>query len=149
MYPISIKGFRRAFIALARFLSRHSKPARELASRHVASNERGWGIRNTSPAVSISFVNQENSIYSYGAGGGHRYRIPGGTQAPRRLSFILSDSLSESEFLPSGFTLELKEQPSRLPSLFHSLLLASLFLSFRPVLGNEGVRKYRESKENK
>lgn len=51
---------------------------------------------------------------------GRRYRIPGGHRH-RRLSFLFSlGSLSESEPLP-GFTLELKEQPSRPPSLFPRL----------------------------
>lgn len=68
----------------------------------------------------------------------------------RRLSFILSDSLSKSEFLPSGYTLELKEQPSRLSSLFSFLFQASpLPRPFNPVLGKawERIEKARKTNE--
>lgn len=121
--------YRARFFFYLDIRSRHASWHR-VTSHRMREDE----ARNTSPpVVSISFVNQESlRIFLWGGG------VDIGSQEGRRhrrLSFILSDSLSKSEFLPSGYTLELKEQPSRLSSLFSSFFQASpLPRPFNPVL---------------
>lgn len=80
IYPILIKVSSARLSRALGFLSRHSKLARELASRHVASNERGHEPRNTSLASRFPFVNQKSLVYILTAE--YRYRILEGAQTP-------------------------------------------------------------------
>lgn len=123
----------RAFVFFSvSFLSWHSKPARELASHHVVSNEGGRASKHE-PGVSISFVNQESSVYSYGRG------VDIGSQGGIDIGVFLPSSLgslSESAPLQSGIHPRIKRAAISATFPFS--------LSSRPAphgLRNEGVRK--------
>jgi len=98
--------YRVPFFLHLRDPSRHAS-RRRVMSHRTRANESG----NARAGVSIFFANQESSVYSYGGASisdprrEHRYRsvFPPSSLLPSR----------KANPYRSGFTLELKEQPSR------------------------------------